>query len=344
MFKQCELHIGTEKTGTTSVQRSFRIYRGFLKKNSVFTPQSMGRLEHVDIVSMIADSDKVFSRRVLVGATTEDLIKKHKVLLNEQISEELSSASKKFDRLVISSERLATMITRPHELDNLLNFLEHWCEDIRVICYLRPQHEFAVSALSTRLRHGAQNLNPFPESSPETGSLASLCYGDLLDFWLTRFDKDKITVRTFERSRMEGGDTVVDFFATLGLPLPPNFIVPEPENSSLSAEGQIFLSKLNKYIPTLLKKKNPQGPTNIVGHVNRLYPGKGLQPSKAQAKAFFNQFESQNDRVRGIWFKDRHSLFDVSFDKFPSRATSKKLSEDRVFQMFSELYASMAEK
>ena len=132
MFEICELHIGTGKTGTTSIQECLRLNRRILQKGSVFLPKTLGRREHVNLPAMFAQNDKLFTTRAKLGLKTEEKIATHRLALQQEATKEFKKASKKFDRVVISSERLFEQINRPAELAELISYLGQWSKKIKV--------------------------------------------------------------------------------------------------------------------------------------------------------------------------------------------------------------------
>jgi hypothetical protein len=47
--------------------------------------------------------------------------------------------------LVLSNEHCHSRLSMPDEVQNLKDFLDHFCEQYKIVIFLRPQHELAIS-------------------------------------------------------------------------------------------------------------------------------------------------------------------------------------------------------
>src|SRR6185312_15007568 len=94
------------------------------------------------------------------------------------------------------------------------DFLTRYADTFRIIIYLRPQHEVAVSMYSTALKNGSVRKNVLPTfESP--GPLYD--YAGSIDRWGSAFGRENITPRIFGRTDFQGGDLCEDFVKILGL-------------------------------------------------------------------------------------------------------------------------------
>lgn len=336
-FKKCYLHIGSEKTGTTSLQEFLKTNRKKLLEQGFFVPEAMGPSEHVDLVCLFANSAKKFSRRNRLGLTSLESVEEHKTALSSKIKKEMRNNANSTHSLVISTERLFTIINEQEEIISLKNFIFQFCEKVEVIAYIRPQHEFALSIYSTALKGGRSQSSCFPKTDKKQQQPRAYYYDQVLDFWRGNFPESTITIRKFQKSELTNGDTIQDFAKILNIDssiLTP----PRVHNKSLSANAQIFLKRFNQYIP----KYNSSEASLIRGNINIIleknFPGTGTLPSRAEALAFYSQFSQSNENTRANWFPSDHTLFEVSFDKFPEEKEEKKLSIDECFEIFAKIY------
>ena len=336
-FKKCTLHIGTEKTGTTSLQQFLKINRDALKAQGFFVPAQMGPSEHVDLVCLFAGTDKRFSRRKRLGMNTAAAVEAHKVDLADRIGSELAANAHPERSLLISSERLGTVINNDDEVLALREFLLRYCEEVEIVAYIRPQHEFAISMYSTVLKTGSSSASCLPPVDESSAAARVYYYDKLLDFWRASFPDSTITVRRFQRSELVDGDTTKDFSAAVGIDA-SELRAPKALNRSLSAEAQLFLRHMNQHIP----KPNTAAGKPSRGDINKIlerhFAGAGYLPSKRAAKEFYDQFAESNERTRNAWFPDRETLFDLSFEKYPDEENESILSLDDAFAMFAKVY------
>lgn len=336
-FKKCYLHIGSEKTGTTSLQEFLKTNREKLLELGFFIPQAMGRSEHVDLVCLFANSTKRFSRRTRLGLRTEASVEQHKSVLYTKIEAELRKNADSSRSLVISTERLFTMISEKEEINALKEFLLKLCDTVEIIAYIRPQHEFALSIYSTALKGGSIQSSCYPKIDDKSQRSRAYYYDQVLNFWKKHFHESVITVRKFQRKELIDGDTIQDFAKILDIDT-ATLTPPRNHNISLSAKAQTFLKYFNQYIP----KYNSPKTSQIRGNINKIlennFPGSSKLPSRAEARAFYDQFSQSNENTRTNWFPLHSTLFDVSFEKYPESAEEENLSLDECFQIFAKIY------
>lgn len=336
-FKKCILHIGSEKTGTTSLQEFLKLNRDKLHEQGYYIPKTMGPSEHIDFVCLFADSKKKFSRRRRLGLQTPQQTDEHKKELALRISAEMSEAADSEKTLIISTERLFTMISNESEILQLKNFLLKFSEQVEVVAYIRAQHEFALSIYSTALKRGRYQPTCLPKIVEGTISERSYNYFKVLSFWKKHFSEAKLTVKKHQKQSLVDGDTISDFSELVGIDHKP-LIIPNNHNVSLSATAQSFLRHFNKYIPTVDSKNSAKHRSNVNKILTDHCQGPSLLPSKNEAIKFYKKFEESNEKLRTEWFPDDENLFDVSFDKYSDQADEVELSLDQCFEIFSKIY------
>lgn len=336
-FTKCYLHIGTEKTGTTSLQQFLKINQDELKKQGFFVSEQMGPSEHIDLVCLFAHTNKRFSRRKRLGMTTPAAVEAHKVDLAERIGTELANNAHPDRSLIISSERLVTMINTEDEIAALREFLLRYCDEVEIVAYIRPQHEFAISRYSTVLKTGSESEQCLPVVDESAPAARVYYYDQLLGFWHAGFPESPVTIRKFQRNELVDGDTVEDFAHISGIDT-SDLQPPRTLNKSLSAQAQLFLRHINSNIP---KPNSPAG-TPRRGDINSIleqhFSGPGYLPNRHAAQAFYDQFSASNECTRATWFPDDERLFEVSFDKYPDDEHELELSLDDAFEMFAKIY------
>ena len=60
------------------------------------------------------------------------------------------------------------MMTEESELKALRAFLYEFCRELDIVAYVRPQHEFAISMLSTNLKNGSIQKKVLQEERKES--------------------------------------------------------------------------------------------------------------------------------------------------------------------------------
>ena len=179
----------------------------------------MGGNEHIDLVSYIVNPKKKFSRRILLDLNDAKAVEEHKEKIGAKFHQELSAAATRGDTLIISSERLFALVTFEHEIRELRDLLMQYCESFEVVCYIRPQHEFAFSLHSTMLRKGINRPNALPDFDVPSREARKYNYNRVLLFWERHFPSAKFTIRRFTKKHLIDGNAVHDFANVAGEPV-----------------------------------------------------------------------------------------------------------------------------
>ena len=336
VFDKCILHIGTEKTGTTSIQTFLRENRNALLRQGYYVPQTMGSREHVRLVHLFAQSHKSFSTRRTLGLHTVDKVEAHQRALDLKVRAEMQAEAQTGRTLLISAERFFTMMTEESELSALRAFLYEFCHELKIVTYVRPQHEFAISMFSTNLKNGGRQKVIYQDLNKSKLMARKCDYARVLSFWEKHFPDAEFNIRRFVRSELVYGDSVADFSHVTGINT-QGLVQPKRQNESLNWKAQLFLMKLNKQVDNTSKKTRSKSRIQTNRILEQYYSGTGILPSRAASRAFFEQFSDSNERLRYRFFPNSETLFDVSFDKYPEKDNKYRLEMDEAFEIFSKI-------
>jgi len=312
-FNECIIHIGTEKTGTKTLQEFFYKNRSVLSKNGIFFPKTFGNKNHFKLAVYACADHKKDDLRKNLGLKNLPLIKNFRHDLEISFNQEIRNQSCK--RLLLSGEHMQSRLTRVEEIQSLKNFLDKFVTNYKIIVYLRSQVEMAISLYSTFLISGNIRETVLPNVDEK-----NLYYNHekLLERWSYVFSSENIIPRIFNKNELLDHDVKRDFIGLLGLNWNefedvPNF------NESLNANSQRFLLRINKFFSRFNGVKPNKAREVLVKFVSHNNKGKGLLPSAEQAKNFYNIFVESNERVRKKWFPKRKILFEVDFSVYPEK-------------------------
>jgi hypothetical protein len=329
---QCILHIGTGKTGTTTLQRFFRHNASSLASFGVHIPITVGHHEHVAIPNYAMDAEKGGPLR----RRTNLLNKKDVVVFRERFEQSFLAemSQSRHHTFILSSERCWSGIDRIGELQRLKNLLSKVASSTQVVVYLRPQHEVATSLYTTRLKNGTTSklILPAPKDASKFYD-----YYDRLNMWEDVFGRKNVSPRLFTPVDLIEGDICTDFMRAFNLPLDGCERSPRA-NESLSVQGQIFLRRFNECIPRYTRGRKVRFRGSIYSQLSRIASGRGILPSRSEAQAFFEHFAEINEAVRCKWFPERGVLFEPDFLKFPEQQSQCDLSVDEAFGIFAKLW------
>lgn len=312
------LHIGAEKTGTTTLQETFHENRAVLSGSGIYYPSTPGRKQHSQLAfyGMDEGRENIHTRdHPQFGSAHRAEWRK---AFSTTFADEIASAATRHDQLLISTELFHSQLVSADEIARVKALLDNWCSEYRVIFYMRRQDQLAVSLYSTRLRTTGSRLAILP------GDDRRLHYYDfrnLLDLWGSVFGKAALRPRVFEKARLHQQDLVADFLAAADLPALADALRVAPHrNSALSRDAQTFLYRFNENSDALpLDFSRRRRTTRIVSaFLEENCKGPPSLPSRSAARDFCDIYREGNDSIAGEFFS-RDALFDDDFSMYPEQ-------------------------
>jgi len=249
------IHIGTEKTATTTLQFFLYGNRKNLIDNGIYYPSYFDIKNHRIVVSACMDFSK-----------TDDSIRRKQMYGNmkrqrfygrtrEMFIKDMSSVPSGVNTVLISSEHFHSRLTMASELESLREFIGDFFTEIKIVVYLRPQSALVASMYSTHLKAGGnQSFKQFlPTCNPDNPYFD---YHRMLLLWAQEFGQSNMTVREFSRRKFVGNHICYDFLDLLGLsPVASYFSLPDDENTSFTRVGMYVLRLIN----TIFKPRDEEG-------------------------------------------------------------------------------------
>jgi hypothetical protein len=314
-MRRAIIHIGTTKTGTTSIQRVLGLHRDQLLAQGACYPVSPGALEHVKLHGWMAQRRRSARKRGPVAAVTPQARE-----LDEfpaAFAREMEGLPASIDRVMLSEERLSTLRTG-EEIGALKDFLAPFFDSFQIVVYLRSQDSYLASRYSELLRMGKFEG---PDNVVATRErLWHYDYHALIGRWAEVFGADAITPRLYGRGPGKSFDSVDDFLTLCGLTVDLSKDSPaRKRNESISFAGQELMLRVAELIrrETGEEKISPSLWFEISAAVSIGLPGKGWLPTRDEAAAFMKRFEAGNEAIRARYFPERTILFDDASSRFP---------------------------
>ncbi len=301
MRPQIILHVGTEKTGTTSIQSLLRTSYNTLAKNGVLFPQSIGEPCHIHLTACALGGEPNHPIRNLLGLTNaddfKDFVEKTKTGLKNEI--EINKA----EVLLISDEHINVHLSKIESLGAFKTLCEEFGDIKSVVIYLRRQDEFRLSLFSEAVKAG--NLtsfeldNPLPvfEKLPYR-----LDYLAVLDNLSEVFGIDKIVTRKYNRGSFPSDDICIDFLDATGITLGDYIPIQSVKNRTI--DGRII--KLLGLISTSIKRLNKNRAEDllklIISNCEKIFTGPGPTLAKEAHVRFQEQFHDRNKTIKEKYF------------------------------------------
>ena len=307
---RCILHIGTEKTGSTSLQTALSANRKHLRERGIFYSKAAGTLNSRALAAAFChySSDDYLARLGIADITQHTSWRNN---LFDKIREEVVSAQTGHDTFVLSSEHFSSRLISEQQIASLRSFLLTLFTDFDVACYLRRQDRMAVSRHNEVLRAGfAEPILPNVQASESLPLLFD--FEALLTRWSELAGQLALKPRIYDKKALVDGDVVDDFSKTfLHTRLPERPL--RQANVALSKPAQDALHMFNKAMGPKTRQALSQARRKLSQYLELHAPGQGRQPTSDEAKKFYTLFKQGNDRVARTFFKEE-ILFPEDFD------------------------------
>ena len=291
------LHIGVEKTGSTSIQISLSKSRPKLLARGVLYPEALGERNQVKAYAYASETE-VDELKSQWGLDHPAAVEGFRNRVEEQLAREVAARRPKL--ICVSNEHCSSRLLLASEIERLAALLREHCETIRVIVYLRRQGDALQSAYSTYVKTGGTA----PFGPPDRDDIVrKYDYDLILARWAAVFGEENMDVRIFDRDRLDDGDVVTDFFTKLGVET-RGLTLERELNKSLGCIGMEFLRRFNLHVPyTIDSEFNPlRG--NIQDIVEELVDDVPFEGEADVMNAFDAAMAESNERVRARYFRD----------------------------------------
>jgi hypothetical protein len=228
------IHIGRQKTGSTSIQLGLIAIRGQLAAKEILYPATLGKHKSKYIRDVFAAGRRLAGRAEEVTAAFE-----------KELTGGAALGKGKWRRLIISNENLCD--SDVSTMQSLADLVDRHAGTPRIYCYFRRPDEHVVSMYQQRVRTGGFSL--------PLGAFVERClgggyydYATHLDRWAKLFGKEAVHARLFHRSVLKQ-NPFVDFVDWIGLSA-EELTLPtvDPRNESYDPVGVEVLRSLRRYI------------------------------------------------------------------------------------------------
>lgn len=310
------VHIGTAKTGSTSIQKLLASNRDRLRQAGFLVPLSPGDRNHFRL-AIYAGRERGDRMARATGEAGDAAYVADRFA--QEFVAEMQAMPAAVHTVLFSNEHCYRKLDTPLALHRLRDLLTPWFSEIRILVYLRRQDEMATSLYSTRLRSGDDQLNVLPDLERLPRHAEKLDWHAMLERWASVFGRDAVHPRRFARDGFVEGDLLSDYVAAVGIDGIAALERPMMQNSAIVAPAQEFLRRVNTALDDGGDEQDEKAPPFVRGFVDQHFAGRGRRPSRAQAAAFMTHFAASNEKLRAAWFAERPHVFDDDFSRYPEQ-------------------------
>ncbi|MCB1706231.1 MAG: hypothetical protein KDI17_15310 [Halioglobus sp.] len=302
-FEKFIIHIGGDKTGSTSIQRSLRTHREKLLVESDFLYPFSGW--HAVLGSFFSKNPEDYIANRDRGLTDRKQIKERDRIYFKNFENALNSAIGA-KSIIVSYEGFIQADVSV--LEGLRDYGESLANEVIVVVYVRPPISWALSAMSQRVKSGRR---PFPdEKAPCTP------YRKRLEQVVKVFGKSRVNVRRFDRRSLINGDIVNDFLSHCGVPKVTYEgiqVDKSKTNSSLSLEGLLYGDAVIKEMTRrdLVTAYTAEGFKDRIGQFLVHIPGNRIAISEKYSQELLQRFRGDHDYLFTEFGVDMSEAYDA---------------------------------
>ena len=239
MTRRVVVHIGIEKTGTKTIQKSLYSARSKLLSDAQVLYPSIAANLSVYLGTIFRDNTPRLLQHIEPDATDERSIAR--VRQRYRASFEADLANPDWHTLVISGEGLCGFGRKP--IARLLGWLAEYVGDITIVAYVRHPVDWTRSAMLQRLK-GGETLDRLYRNIPH------LRWRQRLTPWLDAVGLERFRLVSFDDARENDG-IMASFCDAADLPSEKvmSLAPAKVSNESMSLEAALILDSLNRQRP-----------------------------------------------------------------------------------------------
>jgi hypothetical protein len=326
MTQTVYLHIGHGRCGSSSIQVFARNNREALAKRGILYPSGVdiGFQEPLALrggnAQVIYQSDQdAEAKREMVGRYLD---------------------AREDERILFSSEYLIG--GRPDFLRPFVEVLRSGGRQLKVVAYVREQREWMISRYAQAIKSKRWTM-PLEQYMLDGYTAPGLDYLSTFNTWAELAGREQLTIRIFERDRLEGGDARTDLMKLTGVEA-DDLISDDPTaNASVSVE-ELEVARLAS-AATDPPNFNPRG---FFRHTREMMDEKGWAPttelyrlvSPETMRKVGEYFKPKNEQFRRAFFPDQpEPLFNTKIpEQYEPLSRDQRVSE-RSVAMLSAYFA-----
>lgn len=335
---KCFLHIGTEKTATTTIQEFFDINRSNILKHGFIYTKKAGKTNNRRLPVAAYNPHRRDDFTKSFGFDTNAKLASFQKQTVADLISEIRLIRKNFTKastVIFSSEHIQSRLTNLEEIKSLKKILiDMGFIDISIIVYLRRPAEIANSLYSTAVKAGSCAATP-PQPNNEYWN--NVCnHKQTIENFASVFGRNAIIPRLFNKNDFVNGSVIYDILSVTGIPS-DNYDIPNNANESLSLMGVNVLRRLNKTVPRFIDNKPNKMRENLVSYIVKHFSDSKYIMPHSLYEIYDSKFKESNEWVRRNYFPNKQILFSSEIPKEVCLNASD-LELDRIADMISNIW------
>ena len=338
-MKTLYIHIGTSKTGTTTIQTYCGINREQLKSKGVLFPIMP---YHYDRITENRNGHFLYAMIYENGVRNKE---KEKQVFDSEL-QYIVDCFKENDTILLSDESIwwATSTRRKGLWKDLKKHSEQHNYQIKVIVYLRRQDQFMMSRYNQRLKTdfvaSTQNFDEY--FADMNGRFKCVMdYRERIDNIAKSISKENVIVKRFDRNYFYNGDLNQDFLNILGVKVDDSFQqLKETANTGISVQSGEIKRVLNRLKPITMAENNKL--LEILNECENVLPESNTSlMSTDEVKNFMEQFVDSNESIVDEYIGDGKPLFDYTYKETTAWDYNDKNYHEELILFFANAVGSV---
>ncbi|MEI8080959.1 MAG: hypothetical protein WCI74_03850 [Actinomycetes bacterium] len=287
------LHIGTKKTGTTSLQHYLKANSERLAETGWMYPDFIANPNHLVLALPFQQADSIahVARSIHGPAGRDRSAASWAAKFRERLQPD--------QRWVITSEFFSTRLQTPHEVQDAVDYFRTLFDDITVVVFFRRQEFLLPSVYSQTAKDGDRTEWGWKFCEDR---LSQFDYFAMYERWASAVGEQNVrAIPYMESFKHEPQRTLEQFSAASGIKFGADWVVPRESssNKSLSGEGIAFLNVVNPYIPQVKtdNTSNHHQRRSVVRRAAELTEGPGFRPEAEIIDRLRQHYQASNEQL-----------------------------------------------
>lgn len=340
------LHVGTTKTGTTSVQEFMYNNEKKLRDRGVIYPKFAGdprhkRSNHIRMIGYAQNSDVTNSIKLSLGLNNVAESESYREWFGKLFIQKTKDVDK---TIVISSEHCSALLTDEAEIKRLHSLLSSTGHEVKLIVYVREQVNYLKSSYSTQLKNGDMGDISYPSKKTIEEKYN---YSLILNKWASIFKKENMIVRVFERDKLKNKNLIHDFLDIVGgsdFDL-EGLVFEESKNESLGEDSAEFMRLFNKLFPRVVDGELNKNRGPIASLIEGVPHGDSINYPQEFVIRLRTELAESNAQLRRDFIDGEYSNpFVIKDETILDGSTKADLSKSELMQIWASLWSQMVKE